>query len=167
MTRGSLHLVSRFFDVALSQPLNAEERAYVAVCLEPSLLELFWEQPTADQRHAYRGALRVEAANRPDLIPVILLHDVGKRHCGLGVMGRVAATLAELLRVKGGNAFRLHRNHGAIGAKELARRNADQLTVDFAHYHAHERPDSIDPESWGLLLNADSPPKPRALLSGR
>ncbi|MPZ51167.1 MAG: hypothetical protein GEU79_00280 [Acidimicrobiia bacterium] len=167
MSRSPIHLVSRFFDVALSRPLDPTERATVALWLEPKLFELFRQQPVADQRHAYRGAQVVVEAGREDLCPAVLMHDVGKRHSGLGVFGRVFATLAAYLGISGGNSFRVHNNHGPIGAKELEKRNADELVVEFAHFHAGERPESIDPETWDLLLMADSPPKPRALLSGR
>ncbi len=167
MTRAPFHLVARFFDVALSKPLDSTERAAIARWLDPDLFELFREQPTADQRHAYRGALHVVAAGRADLAPAVLLHDIGKRHSGLGVFGRVAATLAEQMGIRGGNSFRIHRNHGPIGADELANRDTDDIVVDFARFHTAERPDSIDPESWDLLRAADTPPKTRALLSGR
>ena len=130
--------------------------------LTPDLCEIFFDQPPHDQRHGLQAclivrSLRVGAA--PDLVTAALLHDVGKRHARLGLVGRSVASIFILLGLALPNRFETYRDHGEIAAKELEERGAPPLAVEFARYHHGERPDSIAEDEWDLLQLADEPPK--------
>ncbi|NND04141.1 MAG: hypothetical protein HKN91_15280 [Acidimicrobiia bacterium] len=90
-----------------------------------------------------------------ELIRAGLLHDVGKAGSALGPIGRTLATLAELLRLPVTGRYGAYLMHGPLGARELKRRGADGLVVMFAELHPARAPDSVDPERWRLLLEAD------------
>lgn len=69
--------------------------------LSPALFAAWAEMPNHDRRHSIGVArrLRAELAGSPEAdddrwIAAALLHDLGKLDSGLGVFGRVAATLA-------------------------------------------------------------------------
>jgi hypothetical protein len=155
------HLFSRFFDVASARPLSSSERSAVAHWLGPELAELFFEQGDADQRHGYHSALHVIAAGEgnSDVIQAALLHDVGKRHAGLGVLGRSLASLLILFGLPLSRSMRAYRDHGLMAARELGALGAPSLAIDFAMHHHGSRPPTIDPETWALLVAADEPPK--------
>ncbi len=98
------------------------------------------------------------ATMRPDAVDLIeaaALHDVGKRHAGLGVFGRVAASLAIRLRLRLPVSFRVYRDHGEIGAEELELVGAAPVTIEFARHHHGERPAPIPSDVWELLISAD------------
>jgi hypothetical protein len=162
------HLFHRFFDVATARSLTASEMAAVRGWLTPELLELFLAQPRADQRHGYRAALLVITAGSDDgdTIVAALLHDVGKRHARLGVLARSVASILIRLRVLQGPRVLAYRDHGLVGAGELARAGAAALAVDFAMHHQGERPSSIPEPTWDLLVAADQPPKAWASIRG-
>lgn len=151
------HLVSRFFTVLFARPLGPRDQAEAEGLLRPEERRLFWSQPVADQRHGLDGARFVLAAQpgRRDLARAALLHDIGKRHAGLGVLGRV---LAAVLQWAGAAPGRLatYRDHGPFGAEELDACGAEFLVVDFARHHHGARPDSIDAADWSLLQKADT-----------
>jgi hypothetical protein len=97
-----------------------------------------------DRRHAIGVARRVSAALGPEATEAVmaaaLLHDVGKVDSGLGVFGRVAATVrAALLGAEraaaGGGRFARYTNHPVIGADVLRAAGADPLTVAWAAEH--------------------------------
>ncbi|HJU50696.1 MAG TPA: hypothetical protein VJ815_00045, partial [Acidimicrobiia bacterium] len=75
--------------------------------------------------------------DRRELIRAALLHDLGKRHSGLGVFGRSVVTglakvgLRRLVDRKGGRAH-LYLRHGNLAADELADLGAEPLVVAFA-----------------------------------
>ncbi len=152
-----LHLVRRFFEVVRAEPLSEEEMAEVDAWLTPDLQSLFRSQHVADQRHGYSCARRVlrKAPARGDLAPAALLHDVGKRHAGLGAVGRSLATVAGSLGLPKTAAWATYLDHPALGGIELSRLGADPITIAFAFHQEHERPEAIDPESWRLLRLAD------------
>ncbi len=150
------HLAARFYDFVTAAPLAPAERDTVAAWLvEGVAANAFFAQPRADQRHGFHAALHVvaEAPGRLDLIRAALLHDVGKRHAGLGAAARVMASLAIRLGVPLGPRFALYRDHGMIAAAELG--DVEALVVEFARHHHATRPASIDPEDWALLKAAD------------
>jgi putative nucleotidyltransferase with HDIG domain len=125
---------------------------------------LFFAQAPADQRHGYSAALTVVASGSIDMVTVraALLHDVGKRHARLGVIGRVLASVLILLHLPLRGRLGVYRDHGEIAASELAAIGAEQLVVDFARHHHRSRPITIDVSTWDLLQKADQPPKTRA-----
>jgi hypothetical protein len=163
------HLFRRFFDVASAKPLTDSERAAVRSWITPELADVFFEQSPADQRHGYHAALVIVAADGSDheVVVAALLHDVGKRHARLGVLGRSVASLMILFGLPLGDRMRVYRDHGLTGAGELARLGAPALAIDFAMHHHGKRPPTIDPATWQLLAAADQPPKARSRRPGR
>jgi putative nucleotidyltransferase with HDIG domain len=163
------HLIRRFFDVLLARPLDEAERAAVDGWLDSSQSEVFFSQPASDQRHGYHAALVVLSAAHADVSTVraALLHDVGKRHSHLGVVGRsVVSVLIRVglpLRERG----RLYRDHGEVAARELSELGCEPLVVDFARHHHGERPPGIPPPTWELLQLADEPPKTKETVKAR
>jgi putative nucleotidyltransferase with HDIG domain len=167
---GSLsHLVLRFFDVLTSKPLTASEIAFIGDWLAPKESELFLSQPVPDQRHGHYAASTVLAAGEQEasVIRAALLHDIGKRHARLGVMGRTFASLSIRLELPLGRRGSSYRDHGEIAARELSELGCEPLVVDFARHHHGERPMTIPPATWELLQLADEPPKTRSAARAR
>lgn len=164
------HLVQRFVDYLTALPLRPSEHDAVCSWLTPEWADLFFEQNTADQRHAYHAALTVVAAGVTDrdVIAAALLHDVGKRHARLGPIGRSVATVLIALSAPLGERMATYRDHGFIGARELAEIGAPSPAIEFAlHHQKAERPAGFDPATWDLLMAADEPPKTSAMLGRR
>jgi hypothetical protein len=155
------HLFSRFFDVASARPLTNSERSAVSSWLDPELAELFFAQADTDQRHGYHAALHVIAAGEKgaEVLQAALLHDVGKRHAGLGVVGRSLASLLIIFGLPLSESMRAYRDHGLLAARELGGLGVPSLAIDFAMHHHGDRPPTIDPQTWALLVAADEPPK--------
>lgn len=84
-----------------------------------------------------------------------LLHDVGKRHAGLGALGRTFATLVRGARIPEESRPAIYNRHGPIGANELRRAGYAGIVVGFAAHHHGERPPDVDRADWALLLEAD------------
>jgi putative nucleotidyltransferase with HDIG domain len=167
---GSLsHLTRRFFEVLTAQPLTVAESDWVEERLRPDEAACFFSQPRPDQRHGRSAALVVTEAGVTDpvMIRAALLHDIGKRHSGLGVIGRSLASIAIRLHLPLIRRFRLYRDHGELGAAELTRAGCEPLIVDFARHHHASRPGSIAQDAWDLLLKADQPAKTRSTRRAR
>ena len=162
-------LLARFFDVLTARGLTATERDQVSNWLGPGLTTVFFSQPPADQRHGYHAATIVMASGgaAPDVVVAALIHDVGKRHSRLGVLGRSIASILIIARLPLTRRFRAYRDHGMLAARELGRLGAPGLAIDFALHHHGRRPPSIDQPTWELLVAADRPPKPSAMPWGR
>ena len=163
------HLVSRFVDYLTATRLRQSECDAVRNWLTPELADLFFEQNVADQRHAYHAALTVVAAGviDRDVLAAALLHDVGKRHARLGPVGRSVATILIVLALPISDRMATYRDHGFIGAQELAAAGAPALAIEYTLNHQRRRPVDFDPATWDLLMAADEPPKTRAMLGRR
>jgi len=153
----ALHLMRRTWGSMRAAPLTPREEAEVAGLLDDPLASLFWEQPTIDQRHGIDAAHFV-LESRPghqELARAALLHDVGKRHAGLGIVGRIAATLLALLHLPARGRFRTYLDHADQSAVELESAGAGQVVVDYARQQDGSRPESLSPAEWALLKEAD------------
>jgi putative nucleotidyltransferase with HDIG domain len=152
------HLAARFFSVLGAPPLTDDERRRVEVLLRPAEVAPFFAQHDMDQRHALEAATRVAELlpGRTDLQRAALLHDIGKRHSGLGVLGRVLASVAAKVGVKVGGRFRAYLDHGPAAAEELAGLGAEPVVVTFARHHHGARPAGIAASDWHVLMEADS-----------
>lgn len=151
------HLALRLVDVVTAPALDQAERATVRGWLNgPDEETAFFAQKPADQRHGYASARYVasEAPERIDLVRAALLHDVGKRHANLGPISRIFASLFIRLGIPLPPRWRLYRDHGALSAAELA--GAEEVVVEFARHHHGERPPTIPPDEWDMLVKADS-----------
>lgn len=152
------HLALRFVDVVTARPLQPSELQAVRRWLsDPDVTAAFFQQSGADQRHGYRAARHTEeqAPGRLDLVRAALVHDIGKRHARLGPIGRSLASVAIRLRLPLTPRWALYRDHGALGSAEMA--GMEQVVVEFARSHHHERPVGIAPSDWDVLTAADSP----------
>ncbi len=151
------HLAARFFDVLTARPLSPAERDLLGTWLRDREVAIFTTQADADQRHGLECGLDVATLHpdRRDLIRAAILHDVGKRHAGLGTIGRVFASVAARLHLPLRGRFALYARHGALGAEELERLGAEAFVIDFVRAHHGERPASIPEGDWQVLMDAD------------
>jgi hypothetical protein len=151
------HLIRRFFGSLVSRPLGPREQDDAGRLLRPAEAALFWSQQSLDQRHGLECARRAaEAApGRTDLSRAALLHDVGKRHAGLGVVARMLATGLGLLHLPARGRLEIYLDHGPRGAADLEAAGSDPLTVAFARHHHTGRPDLIPIDDWDVLQRAD------------
>lgn len=157
LSRRVRHLVRRFLEVLRAESLTPDEQTEVAALLRPEERPLFWRQPVADQRHGLESARSValRLPGRTDAARAALLHDVGKRHARLGVIGRSLASLLELLHLPAPGRLGSYLDHGRLGAEELRAAGAEELVVAFTRAHHGRRPSSIDPVVWEALVEAD------------
>lgn len=155
------HLARRFLDVATARRLSRVERRQVEDWLTTPLSEIFFEQPHYDQRHGHQAARSVIAAGHdaPDVVTAALLHDVGKRRSRLGLFGRSIASVLILARARLPERMAVYRDHGLIGAREIAELGAPTLAIDFATHHHGGRPPTIPLDVWRALVAADQPAK--------
>lgn len=151
------HLVHRFFDVLTASALTETERSEVRGWLPGELADTFFAQGPADQRHGFEAARSVidENGSASDMVVAALMHDVGKRHAALGLVGRSVASILILLRLPLTSRMRAYRDHGVLAARELSALGGPPLAIDFALHHHGERPATIEPETWGRLVAAD------------
>lgn len=133
----SVHLVRRFVGTLSPARPSTDDVAWVAGVLAAAEMTVWRRLPRHDRRHSIRVARDVEAAlagteyaGDPRWIEAALLHDVGKLDSGLGVLGRVAATLAgaaaghdmgEAWSAKRGvtRRFGLYLRHPELGADRI------------------------------------------------
>lgn len=90
------------------------------------------------------------------VITAALLHDIGKRHARLGIVGRSVASALILLGLPLTGRMAAYRDHGLAAARELADLGAPSLVIDFALHHHGRRPATIDDDTWDVLVAADS-----------
>lgn len=151
------HLVARFFGHVFSKPPTPDEATIVNTFLSERERILWWRQPVGDQRHALLAAHHV-LANLPDhrsAVRAALLHDLGKRHCRLGAVGRSVATVIGATGMPQRGRIEAYLNHGRLGAAELETLGAESLVVDFAKHHTDGMPPGVDEELWSVLFAAD------------
>ena len=108
------HLVRRFFTSLSTRPPETKDIAWVNEQLLESEFELWCRMKPHDQRHSIEVARRfieLHPTFSRDEVAAALLHDIGKVHSELGVMGRVVATIVG----PKGTKFREYHNHEVIG----------------------------------------------------
>ena len=95
------HLVRRFLGSLRPGGPPAEDVTWARSVLTDPEWDLWWRMSNPDRRHSVAVARRVERAlagtpdaGDPRWPAAALLHDVGKLDAGLGLLGRVGATLA-------------------------------------------------------------------------
>lgn len=156
------HLARRFFEVAVARRVSEFERSLInGWTASDAERGLFYAQPVADQRHSLQAGLKVQSLMpaRPDLIRAALFHDVGKRHSGLGIIGRSIASALSKLGVELRGRFAAYLDHDRIGAEELRAMGFESVVVEFAAHHHAGRPDSVAVDDWNCLMQADQPGK--------
>lgn len=153
------HLAKRYREGIFSAPLSRAERSWVEGLLSDPERVAFWEQPTADQRHGYQAARLAEVTLGVDrsVVRAALLHDIGKRHARLGLLGRAVASVAIRLGIPLWQRARTYRDHGHIGSEELSAWGAETLVVEFARNHHGARPSGIEEAVWAVLCETDKP----------
>lgn len=150
------HLARRFFWTLGVRDLSTVELDEIIRYLEPAQSELFLAQSAADRRHGLDAARSVGAAGADlETIRAAALHDVGKRHARLGVVGRSLASVLSRLHLPTPGRMGTYLAHADLGASELQAIGSSQLVVDFARFHHDTRPESIPAGVWELLLRAD------------
>ncbi|MGH8927355.1 MAG: HD domain-containing protein [Acidimicrobiia bacterium] len=154
---GWRHLAAGFVDALSSRALAPAEIDQVRAWLRPDESEAYFSQPGFDQRHGLEAANFVfrQAPDRIDLIRAALLHDVGKRHSGLGPWSRSLASALAKIGGKPSGRWASYLDHGGLGATEMSAAGAEQLVVEFAREHHGDRPPSIAAEDWDILMKAD------------
>lgn len=163
------HLATRFFDYLRATPLSDEDMQTARSILTPEEAEIFFDQSQRDQAHGFDAALVVLDSGRStdERLRAALLHDVGKRHAGLGVLGRVTASILIKAGMPLTRRFKLYRDHGPVGAADLEAAGSPSLVVEFARAHHSSRPASLSDEDWALLQSADVPSNARLARSRR
>ena len=151
------HLAERAVSSMRARPLSPREESEVAALLDDRLAELFWDQPTPDQRHGIEAARAVlyELPGAREAAQAALLHDVGKRHARLGTLGRIVATVLAILRIPTRGRLGMYLDHATLGADDLAAAGASDLVVDYTRHQDGLRPQSIDAGIWRVLKAAD------------
>lgn len=157
MSESWSHLVVRFFDVVSAPALDRGDHDRVGAWLREGERAMFFDQPAADQRHGLESAHHVALVrpDRLDLIRAALLHDVGKRHARLGVLGRVLASLIIRLSLPLPKRVALYREHGPVGAADLAAAGAEDVVVAFARAHHASKPPQIELDDWQVMVASD------------
>ena len=153
------HLAKRFFVSLWPLGPSHDKEQWVRSVLTEHELKLWRRMSRADRRHAVGVARNVERqlgheATKP-VVAAALLHDVGKVSSGLGIYGRVVATLAGAAAGRTmaeawteGKGFTrrvgLYLRHAELGADMLALAGSDSLTVTWAREH------HLPEEEWTL-----------------
>lgn len=123
------HLVARFVWSLRAKPPGAADDEWAETNLLPGEVGLWRRMSDMDRAHSIKVARRFVAA-RPEAtraeVAGALLHDVGKIESGLGVWGRVAASIV------GGRTerFRSYLDHERIGSDLAAAAGSAPATVD-------------------------------------
>jgi len=153
------HLARRFFGALWPGRPDATDVAWVATVLNEQELAVWSRMPNHDRRHSIHVARDVESmlanteyAGDDRWAEAALLHDVGKLDSGLGVFGRVLATLAgaaaghdmaEPWSHQRGitRRFGLYLRHPELGASRIRMCNGTREAALWAETHQ-------DPDRW-------------------
>ncbi|MBT8208013.1 MAG: HDIG domain-containing protein [Acidimicrobiia bacterium] len=151
------HLIARFFGHVLAKPPTTDEATIVNTFLSERERILWWRQSVGDQRHALLAAHHVlsQIPENRSAVRAALLHDLGKRHCRLGAIGRSLATVIGALGLPQRGRFQTYLDHGKLGAAELETLGAEPIVVDFARLHTEGMPPGVDEALWSVLFAAD------------
>jgi len=152
------HLARRFLgSLRARRPLPADQ-SLVAELLSSAEGEVFWSQPVPDLVHALRSAHIVLNASPGNsrLARAALLHDIGKRHSGIGTVQRSIATGLSMLKIPTRGRMLRYLDHAEIGADELDDLGCEDLVVQFARHHHGNRPPHLEPKDWVVLVLADN-----------
>jgi hypothetical protein len=151
------HLARRFFGALWPGRPDPSDVAWVATVLNERELAVWQRMPNHDRRHSIRVARDVESmlanteyTDDPRWTEAALLHDIGKLDSGLGVFGRVLATLAgaaaghdmaEPWSNKRGvtRRFGLYLRHPELGATRIRMCDGSREAALWAE--AHQDPD--------------------------
>ena len=122
------HLVRRFFLSLSRRPPSQVDTTWARNYLLDREFVLWSQMSNQDRRHSIMVARRfVEEGpdGLRDHVAAALLHDIGKIEAGLGVMGRVAATVLGPRCRK----FRLYRDHEQIGLRLCREHGSTEETL--------------------------------------
>jgi hypothetical protein len=151
------HLARRFFWSLHVLPLTSGEIVEVESILDGSAAGVFFEQSAADQRHGLDSARHVASAGAsPELIRAALMHDIGKRHARLGVLGRTIASVCQRMGIPVTGRLGVYLDHPRLGAAELEALGFGALVVGYTRSHHDGRPTTIPEADWDLLTAADT-----------
>lgn len=161
-----IHLVRRFAEWVLPARLSGADEAWALDRLSPPERNLWLRQQRRDRAHSIAVARAVVAEvgeDDPRVTVAALCHDVGKGVAGLGVVGRVAATVADRV-VDETTAARwawrsdplgrigMYLRYPALGAELLSEGGSDPLVVAWAREHHLEAEDWTVPRDLGEVL---------------
>lgn len=151
------HLAKRFFGAMVPGGPSHADEAWVASVLPPALFAEWHAMPGHDRRHSIGVARRLHAGFRdtahagddPEWIAAALVHDIGKLDAGLGVFGRVTATLTRGVLgpertdrwvARRGLRLRFARyyRHGELGADRIRAAGGSEIVARWASAH-HDR----------------------------
>lgn len=152
------HLMRRFFESVRARRPSPPDQAMVGEALRSEEARLFWAQPIIDQAHGVDTAriLVDHRPGRPHLVKAALLHDVGKRHSSLGVIGRSMASTLTLLHLPVKGRYARYLAHAELGARDLEQAGCSAEVVAFARHHHGDRPPGFDEADWSALVAADN-----------
>ena len=152
------HLVRRFFRSLTARRPPPTDQVFIASELKGGSAHLFAAQSAMDQAHALRTAriVAAKAPGRSDLVRAALLHDVGKTHAGIGVVGRSCASLLAIAHIPVTSRMRSYLNHAVLGATDLAGSGESGIVLTFAReHHTAIAPTGTDEADWAVLRMAD------------
>jgi len=144
------HYVRRFFGSLSTRPPTPADEAWAATIATPAEYALYARLGNTDRRHLVQGARRVAAELGPDTdvvwVRAALLHDVGKYHADLGVLGRSASTVCAYgfgrVRVQGWSdraglrgRFGRYERHDEVGADELRAAGSPEVVAEWSAVH--------------------------------
>lgn len=143
------HLTRRWWGALTAGAPGTQDDVWAHQWLTGGQQQLWRRLDDHDRHHAVMVARRFVLA-RPQAtqaqMAAALLHDCGKLAAGLGVWGRVAATMIGPRT----HRFRLYAHHERLGAAMLESAGSDPVTVALV-----ARSDGVDPELLAALTAAD------------
>ncbi len=123
------HLTKRYWRAICVRSIADSDIQIARELLNDRAFAAWSQMPVSDQSHSLEVLARFEVllpkASRAEKCGV-LLHDIGKLKSGLGIFGRVCATIIG----PRGNRFVQYHNHEAIGAEIVSEFGLDQVSID-------------------------------------